>query len=338
MKVKYAKHLDNVIRKRGDQPDDHQIRLHSSEKDMPIDMEQFFEFLKKNLKSQDITNYPDTDRVYSHLESTTAIHRDNLVFGHGSDSIIKNIFTGFVERGQKVVTTDPCFTMYQVYADIVNANLHGVKYKDQKCDIDGIINAIDDSTSLVIFSNPNSPIGDHIKSADIIRIIAKAKLHKCLVVIDEAYIEFSSAATYLNKSVQEDNVIVTKTYSKAMGAAGIRFGFAAGNIDVINILKKLQNMYEVTNFTMSVLEYLRGDKTFKAYVSSIRINKEILTKELLSRGYEVFTTDSNWIYTTKTEFHRSIFTKQCTLPWDDRVWTRLQVPSKISTLAALYQY
>ena len=339
MKVKYSRHLDSIAKCKADIPDASQIRMHLFERDIPYYSEEAWDKFKDSITQKDIFCYPDTDQVYRYLEGTTAAHEDNLVYNSGASSIIKDIFLGFVGPGSKVVTTDPCSTMYQFHASIANADLHCIPYRDRKADIDGIIDSIDDRTSLVIFSNPNCPIGDSISSIDIIRIIKKAKKCKCLVAIDEAYIEFSAALSFLHGSIKEDNVVVIKTYSKALGAAGVRFGFAAGNKQIISVLKTLQDQYCISNFTIKLVEFLKNtDAECKSYINDIWRNKDVLAQGLKDKGHDVYMTDSNWLFTTKTKFHRSIYTAQYILPWDDRVWTRLQIPAKISTLSALINY
>jgi histidinol-phosphate aminotransferase len=335
--MKFRKHLNDVERMRGPHPAPGSIRLASAERDSSFDKCMYKKFIG-SLCDTDIRYYPNIDYAMSLLSDFTGVPVNHLTIGHGSDHIIKNVFECFVLEGTNIVTTDPCFPMYKVYASVMNAEVKAAGYKNKNVDIDEMIDLIDDNTSLVIFSNPCSPIGDIIYTEDIERLVEKARLCGCVVLIDEAYQEFSATISWTKKYTQFGNVIVTKTFSKAVGAAGLRFGYGVSNEVNLNLLSKVKSMYEITGPTIKWMEtVIENWSDVQNYIDNVRMNKYTVTRELEKQGYEVVPSYCNWVHTTKVEYHESINTKQCKLPWDDRIWTRLCIPSRQETVGLILE-
>lgn len=333
--MKFQKHLSNVERMRGSYPPPGSIRLASAERDTRFSEKMYKKFVD-SLCDTDIRYYPDVDYAIDLLSKFTGVPSNNLVIGHGSDQVIKNVFECFVVEGTNVVTTDPCFPMYNVYASVMNAQVKAAGYRNKQVDVQQMLDLIDDNTSLVVFSNPSSPIGDIIYSNDISKIIQKAKSHDCVVLIDEAYREFAVTPSMIDNYTEHENLIVTRTFSKAVGAAGLRFGYGVANETLLNILSKVKSMYEITGPTIKWMETVIDNwDEVKDYVMQVSLNKLVLCAELEKNGYEVVHGYCNWIHTTKNDYDESINTKQCKLPWDDRTWTRLCVPADKRTLELL---
>ncbi len=323
-------HLNDIQRIKGNYPKPGLIRLGSAERDEPFPKLMWEKFLDC-LRETDVRYYPDFDYALRVLSDHAKVPTDCLTMGHGSDSVIKNVFECFVSEGSKVVTTDPCFPMYKIYGQIRNANVEAVPYNNKRTDVPAIIDAIDANTSLVIVSNPNSPMGDLIH--DIKDIIEAAAKKDCMVLVDEAYGEFANMPSMVNEYENYSNLIVTKTFSKAVGSAGIRFGYGVSNRAVTGILAKVKSIYEITGPTIKWMEMvIHNWDLVLEYTNQVAVNKYEVIREYEKQGHEIHHGYCNWIHTTKTEFHESIDTKQCTLPWDDRQWTRLCIPSDKQTL------
>jgi len=329
--IKYAKHLNNVKRIRGSYPTE-PIRLNSAERTSSIPDKIWKEYLSR-LSETDIRYYPDVDHVTSIIAKFVDVDFNCVTVGHGSDNIIKNVFEILRCEDCNVVMPELCFPMYDVYARMMNYDTRKVPYKNKKIDIQGIIDCIDDKTSLVVFSNPNSPVGDSLSFSDIEAITEKARKHNATVLIDEAYIEFSEASSLIRLAPNYTNVIVTRTFSKAIGAAGIRFGYAVANSELIMLVNKVKSIYEVTGPTLRWIETVIDNwHMVEQYVAQVNNNKIKIEWMLISRGYDVLTSECNWVHTTKNYFPSYIATKQCTLPWDERTWTRLCIPDDLTLL------
>ena len=333
--MNYLSHLSKITRIKGHYPDHNMLRLSSAERTEPFPKIMWKKFLD-NLRETDVRYYPDLDRALCTLSNHTTVPAECLTIGHGSDSVIKNVFECFVNERSKVITTDPCFPMYKIYGQIRNAEVHAVPYKDKRVDVSGIIDAIDDNTSLVVLSNPSSPIGDLIHYVE--DIVKAARDKDCMILIDEAYGEFANMPSMVEKYRSYSNLIVTKTFSKAVGSAGIRFGYAVSKESTANILAKVKSIYEITGPTIRWMEMvIHNWDLVLEYTNQVAANKYIVTRELERQGYEIHHGYCNWFHTTKINFHESIDTKQCTLPWDDRQWTRLCIPSDQESLELLYR-
>jgi histidinol-phosphate aminotransferase len=330
--MKYRKHLDKVERVTNPHIDDNLIRLNSAERDIPLDTTMWNLFLN-NLKETDVRYYPNVNTAINKIAWHEGVEPNQVTIGAGSDQVIRNIFECFVNPWNNVVTTDPCFPMYFVYGGIYNFEVKKVPYRRQKVDVTGILNAIDFSTSIVIVSNPNSPIGDSFTKSDLESIIHRASDMSAIVVIDEAYIQFATDTVSLADTAWSyNNLIVVKTFSKAVGAAGIRFGYCIANTKITELLNKVKSMYEITGPTIKWVETVVDNyHEIALYSQQVKHNRQILSMSL-STEYEVVDSECNWIHTTKTDFPDHILTRQCTLPWSDKTWTRLCIPANLQTL------
>ena len=332
--MKVHKHLNDVVRYTSPQDSDlSKIRLNSAERNIPLPTKLYNEWLN-SLKETDVRYYPDVDNIITKLSGYEKISDKCLTIGHGSDSILKNIFECF--HGP-VVTTSPAFPMYGVYSKIFNCTLTEVEYDETyKFPIDRFVDAITSDTSIVILSNPNSPIGDHVSAHDILRIITKSIECNAIVVIDEAYIDFSDKPSFSHRALMYENVIVTKTFSKAVGAAGVRFGYGISNSNIINILNKVKNMYEITGPTAKWIETVINNAGFiSLYTMKIKANREKLVASLREKDYNVITSECNWVHTSKLNFSKKFITKKCYLPHSKNEWTRLCVPADNELISEL---
>jgi histidinol-phosphate aminotransferase len=159
---------------------------------------------------------------------------ENVMLGNGSSEVFDMIFRCFLERGQEVVQHTPCFGIYKLRCNILGGKLVSVPmvYQDRRLsfDPDAVINAIGEDTKIVVIANPNNPTGNFMHSRDFVRIAETG----IPFVVDEAYVEFAgSERSQLPLLKKYENVIITRTLSKAYGLAGMRFGYALGHKDVI---------------------------------------------------------------------------------------------------------
>jgi histidinol-phosphate aminotransferase len=161
----------------------------------------------------------------------------NVLLGNGSSEVFDMIWRSFVEVGQEVIQHTPCFGIYQLRCAVLGGKLVSVpmRYEGNALlfDTDAVIAAITPNTKIVVIANPNNPTGNFMAPEDFIRIAEMG----VPFVIDEAYVEYAG----LQKSRVEltktyENVIITRTLSKAYSLAGLRFGYAIGNKEVIDIL------------------------------------------------------------------------------------------------------
>ena len=159
---------------------------------------------------------------------------ENVMIGNGSSEVFDNIFRSFLEVGDEVIQHTPCFGIYKLRCNILGGKLVSVPmiYEDNelKFDPDAILAAITERTKIIVVANPNNPSGNFMSPADFDRIAQTG----IPFIVDEAYIEFAGLEKSMVGLIEKyKNVIITRTLSKAYGLAGLRFGYALGDADVI---------------------------------------------------------------------------------------------------------
>ncbi len=295
-KFKNFKFIDRIKRFRGIFPTRlNKIRLDANERISEFD-KKFFNKLKKKIQSQHFTAYPEIEEIYDLLAKFNKIKRENIMITAGSDIGIRHCFELFAQPKSKVITLSPTFGMYDVYSKIFATNQIKISYdKNLILDFTKLINSINKKTSLILLANPNSPTGTVIQDNDIIKILKKARSSKSFVVIDEAYFGF-----YKNSSLKFlksfDNLIILRTFSKAMGMAGIRTGYIISNKKNIKRLYSLRPMYEISSIScLAIKEILRNYEVVKKYINETNKGKEFLIEELKKMKLKNFKTYSNFI-------------------------------------------
>ncbi len=159
---------------------------------------------------------------------------ENVMIGNGSSEVYDNIFRSFLQTGEEVIQHTPCFGIYKLRGTILGGKMVSVPmiYKDKYLHFDtaAILNAITDKTKIIVVANPNNPTGNFMDAKDFVRI-AETGLP---FVIDEAYVEYAGLnLSQVELTKKYKNVLITRTLSKAYGLAGLRFGYALGDKDVI---------------------------------------------------------------------------------------------------------
>jgi len=220
------------------------LRLEKNEKISYLP-DKFFEIFYERLKPDHFSAYPETEFLYDKIANYLGVDRKQILLTAGSDAGIKTCFDLCVSAGDQVITLSPTFAMIDVYCKLFGAKQLQICY-DQSLTLDfhGLLNAINKQTSLLVIANPNSPTGTLIDSEKIEIILNKACECDVVTLIDEAYYEFckTSAIGLLNVY---PNLIISRTFSKAMGLAGCRVGYLVTQELLAQMLYKFRPMYEV---------------------------------------------------------------------------------------------
>lgn len=246
-----------------------------------------------------LNRYPDPQQnvLKEKLASVKKIKKEQILLGNGSDEVLDLIYRAFCEpKSDNVVLMPPTYGMYKVLA-----NLNGVNCKevvltsDFQLNVSGIIDQIDDNTKLIFICSPNNPTGNEFLEKDIEVIL---KNFNGIVVIDEAYIDFSNGKSWLTKLSQYPNLIVTQTFSKAYGMASIRLGICCASREIINILNKIKPPYNVNILTQNAgLQKLDEMGLLYQQIDEINKNKYLLIEELNKIKFiqEIFPSQANFI-------------------------------------------
>ncbi len=204
------------------------------------------------IKNIPFNRYPDPNCVELRQAFGKAYGIDPqlVVAGNGSDELITVILGAFLQRGDRIATLNPDFSMYGFYGETYErGNLKIYKNEDLSINVDKTIEAlISLNPQALIFSNPCSPTSLVLKRSEIEQIV---KATDTLIILDEAYMEFSDES--LLKDVDNyDNLIILKTCSKAWGLAAIRLGFAVSNKIIVDALNCVRSPYNVNGITQAV--------------------------------------------------------------------------------------
>jgi len=222
----------------------------------------------------------------------------NVMIGNGSSEVYDNIFRMFITPGDEVIQHTPCFGIYQLRGTLLGAKTVSVPmvYKDKAMhyDPDAILNAITDKTKIIVVANPNNPTGNFIDAEHFVRI-AETGLP---FVIDEAYVEYAGLGmSQVALTKKYNNVLVTRTLSKAYGLAGMRFGYAIGAKEVIDQISGSLLPWNVGTIPMWAALAAFEDK--EGLAERVKFNNsevDFITESLSDiPGFVVFPSKANYI-------------------------------------------
>lgn len=243
--------------------------------------------------------YPDPMqwRLKEKVAEIKGVPKECILLGNGSDEPIDLILRAFCEPGKEcMLTVDPTYGMYQVAAEINNVTCRKVKLtSDFQIDMPAFLSQIDDTVKAIYLCSPNNPTGNSLNRKDIYQIL---DTYKGIVVVDEAYIDFSSLPSYTKDLSKYPNLVVFQTLSKAWGAAGIRLGMAFASPEIISVLNKIKYPYNVNQLTQEkALEILNNQETMKSQLTLILSERTRLQQELTAIPCvrKIYPTDANFI-------------------------------------------
>jgi histidinol-phosphate aminotransferase len=233
-----------------------------------------------------------------------------IFLGNGSDEPIDLLVRIFCEpKEDEIIQMPPTYGMYQVSADTNNVKVVNVPLSDdfhiRKA---AVLDAISSKTKLVFFCSPNNPSGNNLVRTDIVDVLNKTS---AIVVVDEAYIDFSSDASFIQELKNYPNLVVLQTFSKAWGLAGIRLGMAFASPEIIAIMNKVKYPYNVNILTQQVAAKALQKVALKdKVVIKILKQREILIEHLEAAKFveKVYPSDANFVL-VKTSKGKLIYDK-----------------------------
>lgn len=194
--------------------------------------------------------YPDPLQceLKNELAKVKKVGADHIFLGNGSDEAIDLVFRAFCEpRIDNVVAIDPTYGMYQVCAEVNDVEYRKVLLDEQFCfSTDKLLAAADEHTKVIFLCSPNNPTGNDLPRAEIEKLLSS---FQGLVVLDEAYNDFSEVPSFLTELEKYPNLIVLQTFSKAWGCAAIRLGMAFASPQIIAVFNKIKYPYNVNLLT-----------------------------------------------------------------------------------------
>lgn len=277
------------------------MQAYSSARDEFQDDEEKMIYLdaNENPNENGVNRYPDTQQkvVKKILSDIKKVSKNQILLGNGSDEVLDLLFRAFCEPNvDNVITLPPTYGMYGVLA-----NLNAVENKevllndDFEPNVEQILSEVNANTKIIFLCSPNNPTGNSFSDESIVTLL---KNFKGLVVLDEAYIDFSSKESWLSEINDYPNLVISQTLSKAYAMAGIRLGILYASVEIISVLNKIKPPYNVNILTQKkAVEKLENTKKVIKQVTDIQIEKEFLFKHLLQINFieKIYESDANFI-------------------------------------------
>ena len=257
-------------------------------------------FLDANENPYNTPNNRYPDPLQRELKALIAplkgVKVENIFLGNGSDEAIDLVFRAFCRPGvDNVVAIDPTYGMYQVCAEV-----NDVEYRKILLDVyyqfkaSSLLSAIDENTKAIFVCSPNNPTGNSLCRKEMESLLNR---FDGLVIVDEAYIDFSSEPSMLKDLDKYPNLIVLQTFSKAWGCAAIRLGMAFASPEIIAIFNKIKYPYNVNRLTQEeAIKVLQHPETIKGWVNTLLEERARVMEEFVKLPccVRVFPTDANF--------------------------------------------
>ena len=257
------------------------------------------------LEHQQYNRYPDPyqKKVKEKLAKIKNCNPAQIFLGNGSDEPIDLLFRAFCEPKQdNVILMPPTYGMYEVSADLNIVETQKIKLTDDfQIDTAAVLKAINAHTKLIFVCSPNNPSANSLKKASIRALLSN---FSGLVVVDEAYIDFASDASWIDELLNFPNLVVLQTFSKAWGLAALRLGMAFASPEIIKVLNKIKPPYNINEVTQQLaLQALDNVAHKNEMVKSILAERERLVQELsqIPCIITVYPSDANFVLAKTTD-------------------------------------
>jgi len=243
--------------------------------------------------------YPDPLQweLKKKLSTIKNIAPENILLGNGSDECIDLLIRAFCDpQKDNLVICPPTYGMYEVYAHINDVEVKEVPlHTNFQLNLEGLENAIDTNTKLIFFCSPNNPTGNSMDREDIEMVVNN---FDGIVVIDEAYINYSRHRSFIADLKDYPNLVVMQTFSKAWGLAALRLGINFASTDIIDILNKIKPPYNINQATqeLALMALDRLDDVNTMIKETLK-ERDILVKALMQVPFvqKIFPSDANFI-------------------------------------------
>ncbi|GAB5399593.1 MAG: histidinol-phosphate transaminase [Aureisphaera sp.] len=277
------------------------MKPYSSARDEFKDFHKEMIFLdaNENPNNNGVNRYPDPkqQRLKQLLADRKKVSVDEILLGNGSDEVLDLIFRVFCEPSRdEVITLPPTYGMYKVLCETNDVECVEVPLTTNfQLNVPEIIQAQTPNTKLLFICSPNNPSGNMMSDNSIIKLLEQ---FNGIVVIDEAYIDFTDRTSWVDRIGQYNNLIITQTLSKAYGMAGIRLGVCYASAEIIALLTKIKPPYNVNTLSQAyAIEGLMKESSVREQVQALVSERKRLVEALnhIPMVKKVFDSDANFV-------------------------------------------
>ena len=259
--------------------------------------------------SNKLSRYPEltADSLHIALSEKYQLNSEQIISGTGSDEILIFAYLAFCSPGDEVIHSQHGFEMYPIMTKYVGAESVLASEIDYKLDIKSVLSNIRESTKIICIANPNNPTGTYLNKYELKDLLDQIP-NNILVIIDTAYAELADAEDY-DKSFdlveQYQNVLITRTFSKAYSLAGLRLGWGYGSKSLINIIKKIRPPFNLPPGSIAAgIAALKDDKHLNKVVKHNSEIKNWYISELNNLGFKAYKTQANFIFVVIPETNK----------------------------------
>ncbi|MBF0517051.1 MAG: histidinol-phosphate aminotransferase family protein [Nitrospirae bacterium] len=248
--------IAEVVRIHEEEPSRYyKIRLDRSERTQPFS-DEFISRIRTRVDSEWLNTYPEPEPVYEKCAAFLGQPRGRILFNNGSDQSIKSIFETYIEADDTILMHRPGYAMFPVYAKMFGAEAIYQDFDaDLNFDYEGYVDRIDGNLRMAVLENPNGFIGAAPPEGILREFVRKCEAAGVICVVDEAYFFFHDI-TVADMIQTHENLIVVRTFSKAMGLAGLRAGYILSQEENINSLCKVKPMHELNALALMLIDEL----------------------------------------------------------------------------------
>jgi histidinol-phosphate aminotransferase len=246
-----------------------------------------------------VNRYPDNKHyeLKTVLSKIKNVQESQIVFGNGMDEILDLIVRVFCDPSlDQIITLPPTYGMYNVIASTNNVeNIEVPLNSDFSINVQKVLSKASEKTKIIFLCSPNNPTGNSFKYCDVLKLINE---FDGIIVLDEAYIDFSSNNSLTGLINEHDNLIITQTLSKAYGMAGLRLGMGLSNKKIIDYINKIKPPYNINSLSeKKVLSELKNIQTVKKNIMIVLNEKLKLQTALVNLCFveKVFNSDANFL-------------------------------------------
>ena len=264
-----------------------------------------FNKVAKNLK-----RYPDSDGIFLRqiLAKKFRLDPKRIILGSGSDQIFELICKAFLNKNDEVVVPEFSFIIYRIYSKIYGAKIKYAKEKNFKISINNILSKVTKKTKIVFLANPNNPTGTIVSKNELLRLRKKLKSN-ILLVVDDAYFEYVKDKNYLSGMKlfsNSKNVIVTRTFSKIYGLAGLRIGWGYGPKNLIYALNQIKPPFNINRAALfAAAKSIRDVKWLNKEIKHVNKWTKIFYKNFKDLGIETNASYGNFLLVNFNKIRKS---------------------------------
>jgi histidinol-phosphate aminotransferase len=247
--MRYKEYLENNLKRPILEKSDREQYICLDKNEPPFSAFDIVDNLLSDNDIQSLRVYPDPYELYQKLANYLKVDINNILITQGSEQALEFCFRIFLDEGDEVVYLSPSFAMFDVFAISQKAKIHTIDFNDDiSLELNKVLDNITDNTRLFVLANPNNPTGTAFNLEELDKIAQHTKEKDTVFVLDEAYFHFYNIDS-IQLIKKYEHIIITRTFSKALGVAGARVGYAISSENNIKLLRKIKPIDEINQLS-----------------------------------------------------------------------------------------